>query len=64
MRDFMGKLYTIAKPALRESPYFQILSLNQTLRGNVHPTLIIQELQAINYNKQHNTSYQQAHLVR
>jgi hypothetical protein len=59
----MGKLYTKAKPALRVSPYFQILALNQTHRGKVHPNLIIQELQAIKYNKQHNISYQQAHLV-
>jgi hypothetical protein len=58
-----GKLYTKAKPALWESPYFQILALNQTLRGNVHPTLIIQELQAIKCNKQYNISYQQALLV-
>jgi hypothetical protein len=63
MQGFMGELYTNAKPTLQERPYFQALALNQTLIGKVHPTLIIQELQAINYNKQHNISYQQAHLV-
>jgi hypothetical protein len=59
----MGKLYTKAKPALRVSPYFQIIALNQTHRGKLHSTLIIQELQAIKYIKQDNISYQQAHLV-
>jgi hypothetical protein len=54
----MGKLYTNAKPALWESTYFQNFSSNQTLRRKVHPTLIIQELQAIKYIKQHNISYQ------
>jgi hypothetical protein len=63
MQGFMGKLYTKDKPALRVRTYIQILAPNQTLRGKVHPTLIIQEMQAIKYNKQHNISYQQAHLV-
>jgi hypothetical protein len=40
---------------------FKALTLNQTLRGKVHPTLIIQELQAIKYIKQHNIIYQLAH---
>jgi hypothetical protein len=57
----MRKLYTKAKPALRERPYFQSFSSNSTLRGKVHPTLIIQELQAAKYNEQHNISYQEAH---
>jgi hypothetical protein len=52
---------------LRPNPHyertltFKALALNQTLRGKVHPTLIIQELQVIKYIKQHNISYQQAH---
>jgi hypothetical protein len=61
MPGFKGKLYTNVKLALRESHYFQILVLNQTLREKVHPALIIQELQAIKYIKQHNISNQQAH---
>jgi hypothetical protein len=31
MQGFMGKLYTNAKCALQESPYFQILALIQHL---------------------------------
>jgi hypothetical protein len=57
----MGKFYTNAKPTQQESPYFQNFSTNQTLRRKVHPTLIIQELQAIKYIKQYNISYQQVH---
>jgi hypothetical protein len=63
MQGFMGKLYTTAKPALWVSPYFQILARFKLLGEKVHPTLIIQELQSIKYNKQHNISYQQAHWV-
>jgi hypothetical protein len=63
MQGFRGKLYTNAKPALRVSPYFQSFSSNQTFRRMIHPTLIIQKLQAIKYIKQHNISYQQAHSV-
>jgi hypothetical protein len=61
MQGFMGELYTNAKPALRERPYFQNFSFKTTLREQAHPTLITQELQAIKYVKQHNISYQQAH---
>jgi hypothetical protein len=63
MQDFMGKLYTKAKPALRERPYFQILALIKHL-GEGTPYSIIQELQSIKYTKQHNINYHQAHLVR
>jgi hypothetical protein len=63
MQGFMEKLYTKAKPALWEKPYFQNFSFKTTLRGQTHPTLNTQELQAIKYNEQHNNSYQQAHLV-
>jgi hypothetical protein len=64
MQRFKGKLYTKAKLALWEKPYFQSFSSTATLRGKVHPTLIIQELQVIKYTKQYNISYQQAHWVR
>jgi hypothetical protein len=57
MPGFKGKLYTNAKPALRERPYLQGFSSKSTLRGKVHPTLIIQELQAIKYIKQPNINY-------
>jgi hypothetical protein len=62
MQGFMGKLYTKKpNPHYERALTFKALALNQTLRGKVHPTLIIQELQAIKYIKQHNISYQQAH---
>jgi hypothetical protein len=61
MQEFMGKLYAKAKHALRERPCFQSFSSISTLREKVHPTLIIQELQAIKYIKQYNINYQQAH---
>jgi hypothetical protein len=48
---------------MRERPYFNSFSSKTTLRGKVHSTLIIQELQAIKYIKQHNINYQQAHLL-
>jgi hypothetical protein len=63
MQGFMGRLYTNAKHALQERPSFQNISFKATLRGQAHPTLNTQELQAIKYNEQHNISYQQAHLV-
>jgi hypothetical protein len=61
MPGFKGKLYTNAKPVLRERPYFQNFSFKATPRGPAHPTLNTQELQAIKYIKQHNIIYQQAH---
>jgi hypothetical protein len=64
MQGFMGKLYTKAKPALLEKPYYQNFSFKATPRGSTHRTLNTQELQAIKYIKQYNISYQQAHLVR
>jgi hypothetical protein len=63
MQGFMGKLYIKAKPILREIPYFQSFTSTSTLRGKVHPTLIIQELQAIKHNEQYNINYQQAQKV-
>jgi hypothetical protein len=58
MQGFMGKLYTNAKTRTTRESLLSILSSNQTHRRKVHPTLIIQELQPIKYNKQHNISYQ------
>jgi hypothetical protein len=57
----MGKLYTNAKPALRVSPYFQFFALFKLFRREVHPTILIQELQTIKRINQHNIRYQQAH---
>jgi hypothetical protein len=54
MQDFMEKALYYVKPALRVSPYFQVLALFKTFRWKVHPTPIIQELQAIKRIKQHN----------
>jgi hypothetical protein len=62
MQGFIGKLYTKAKPTLRERPYYQNISFKATPRGAAHPTLNTRELQAIKYIKQHNIIYQQAHL--
>jgi hypothetical protein len=49
----MGKTLYYAKPALRVSPYFQVLALFKTFQRRLHPTLLKQELQAIKRSKQH-----------
>jgi hypothetical protein len=58
MQAFMGKLHTNAQTRTTRESLLSNFSSKQTLRRKVHPTLIIQELQAIKYIKQHNISYQ------
>jgi hypothetical protein len=58
MQGLKGKHYTKAKPTLWERSYYQNFSFKATPRGQAHPTLNTQELQAIKYTKQHNNSYQ------
>jgi hypothetical protein len=50
-----GKALYYAQPALRVSPYFQVLALFKTFIRRVHPTLLKQELQTIKCSKQHTT---------
>jgi hypothetical protein len=49
----MGKALYYVKPALRVSPYFQVLALFKSFRRRLHLTLLKQELQAIKCSKQH-----------
>jgi hypothetical protein len=51
-----GRALYYVKPALRVSPYFQILALFKTFQRKVHPTLIIQELWTIKCIKQYNNN--------
>jgi hypothetical protein len=53
MQGFMGKSLYYAKPALRVSPYFQVLALFKTFWRRLHHTLLKQELQVIKCSKQH-----------
>jgi hypothetical protein len=53
MQCFMGKALYYVKPALRVSPYFQVLAIFKSFRRMLRPTLLKQELQAINCSKQH-----------
>jgi hypothetical protein len=52
-QGIMGKALYYVKPALRVSPYFQVLALFKTFRRWLDPTLLKQELQAIKCSKQH-----------
>jgi hypothetical protein len=49
----MGKALYYAKPAVRVSPYFQVLALFKTFQRRLRPTQLKQELQAIRCSKQH-----------
>jgi hypothetical protein len=53
MQGFMRKALYYVKPALRVSPYFQVLSIFKSFRRRLHPTLLKQELQTIKCSKQH-----------
>jgi hypothetical protein len=53
MQVFMGKALYYVKPALKVSHYFQVLALFKSFWRRLHPTLLKQELQAIQCSKQH-----------
>jgi hypothetical protein len=61
MPGLKGNLYTNAKPALQERPYYQNIGFKATPRGPAHPTLTHKSCKQLRYIKQHNISYEQGH---